>query len=80
MIAETVTRTMGINWESVAVISAAVLAIVGTFTTWISRQITHAINDLSIVLQSKLETKEVVQNIEHRLTVLEMRVREAKKV
>lgn len=73
MLSEAAVHTTGINWESVAVIATAVLAISGAFTAWVGRQITHAINDLSVVLQAKLESKDVVQGIEHRLTILEVK-------
>lgn len=64
-------HTSGINWESIAVIATAVLAIVGAFVTWIGNRITHAINDMSVQLQLKLESKEVVSGIDKRLIRVE---------
>lgn len=70
-------HTSGINLESVLVITASVVTLVGAFTAWIGRQIRHSIDDLSTTLQGRLETKEVVNGINTRLTVLESSVREA---
>jgi len=75
-LAEATVKTSGVNWESIAVIATAVLAIFGAFTSWIGRQITHAINDLSDKLLSRLETKETVNSIERRVTVLEVHERD----
>jgi hypothetical protein len=69
-------HTSGVNWESIAVIAVSVMTIVGGFTTWISRQITHAIKDLSVSLEAKLETKEVVNGINIRLTIIEQTLRD----
>ena len=68
--------TTGINWESVATLVTAIIVVVGAFTTWISRQITHAINDMSDKLQSKLETKDAVAAINTRLLTVELQLRE----
>lgn len=70
-------HTSGVNWESVVVIAASVVTLVGAFTAWIGRQIKHSIDDLSTTLLAKLETKEVVNGINTRLTVLESSVKEA---
>jgi hypothetical protein len=69
--ADAVVRTTGINWESVTTIAASVIIIVTAITSWFTRQITRAINDLSDKLTSKLETKDVVNLINLRLTSVE---------
>ena len=63
--------TTGVNWESIATLVTAIVVVTGAFTTWITRQITHAINELSVNLQGKLETKDVVNQINLRLTGVE---------
>lgn len=70
-------QTTGINWESVAIIASSVVLIVAAITGWFTRQITHAIGDLSTTLELKLESKEVVNQINLRLTALETTVRDA---
>lgn len=69
-------HTTGINWESVATIAASVVVVVTAITSWFTRQITHAINDLSTTLQLKLETKDVVNGINLRLTGVEVGLRD----
>lgn len=69
-------KTTGINWESVTTIAVSIIVIVTAITSWFTRQITHAINDLSTVLQLKLETKEVVNGINLRLTGVEVGLRD----
>lgn len=68
--------TTGVNWEQILTLLSAIIIVVGAFTTWISRQITHAINDLSSILQAKLETKDAVQAINMRLAAVEILLRE----
>ncbi len=68
--------TTGVNWESIATLVTAIVVVVGAFTTWIGRQITHALNDLSTNLQAKLETKDAVQAINSRLLAVEITLRE----
>lgn len=68
--------TTGINWESIATLVTAIIVVVGAFTTWISRQITHAINDMSDKLQAKLETKDAVAAINTRLFAVEVELRQ----
>lgn len=75
-IAEATVHTSGINWESVATIAASVVVVVTAITSWFARVITHAINDLSTTLQLKLETKEVVNGINLRLTGVEVGLRD----
>lgn len=77
-LAEQTVKTSGINWESVTTIAASVVVIVGAITGWFTRQITHAINDLSTTLQLKLETKDVVNGINLRLTRIETTVTDIK--
>lgn len=74
MLAEAVVKTTGINWESVTTIAASVIIIVGTITGWFTRQITNAIANLSKELQLKLETKDVVNGINLRLTSVEAKI------
>jgi hypothetical protein len=76
LLAEATVKTTGVNWESVTTIAASVIIIVGAITGWFTRQITHAINDLSTNLTAKLETKDVVNGINLRLTSLETTVRD----
>ena len=68
--------TTGVNWEQIATLVTAVVVVVGAFTTWIGRQITHAINDLSANLTAKLETKDAVAGINARLQAVEIILRE----
>lgn len=75
ILASSVTTT-GVNWESVTTIAASVIIIVGAITGWFTRQITHAINDLSRDLTQRLESKDVVNGINLRLTSLETTVRD----
>lgn len=65
-------HTTGINWESVATIAASVVVVVTAITSWFTRQITKAIDNLSTVLQLKLETKDVVNGINLRLRGVEV--------
>lgn len=74
MATQSVTTT-GINWESVATVVTCVFVVVGALTAYIGRQITHAINDLSDKLESKLETKDTVNGINIRLTQVETTLR-----
>jgi hypothetical protein len=74
---DTAVHTTGINWESVAVIASSVVIIVAAITGWFTKQITHAIYDLATRLELKLESKEVVNAINLRLTALETSVKDA---
>lgn len=70
-LAEATVHTSGLNIESIVVTASIILGIVGSFVTWIGNKITRAINDMSEKLQAKLESKEVVQQINNRLTRVE---------
>jgi sensor domain CHASE-containing protein len=78
-------HTTGVNWESIAVITG-IVTVVFTVFTWITlrrdqksearsnavkNEITTAVNNLSDVLQARLETKEVVGKISERLARVE---------
>jgi hypothetical protein len=76
-LADTAVHTTGINWESVAVIASSIVIVMAGVTGWFARQITHAIGDLSTKLELKLESKEVVNAINLRLTVIETTVKDA---
>lgn len=85
MLASAIVRTTGVNWESVAAISAIMGVLIALMTFWITRRdrtqrdlnaqmessITDAVNHLSDVLMAKLETKETVARISERLARLE---------
>lgn len=75
MIAETTVHTSGINWASVLTLVSSIVVlisiIVGTFVRYLTRSITSAVNNLSVVLEAKLETKEKVAQIDRRLTIVE---------
>lgn len=81
MLADSVTTT-GINWESVLTVIAStatcVIVVVGAFTAWVGRQITHAVNDLSDKLTARLESRDVVQGINLRLTSVEAAISDLK--
>lgn len=72
MIAESAVHTTGVNWESIATTAASVVVIVTAIVSWFTRQITKAIDNLSTVLQLKLETKDVVNGINLRLRGVEV--------
>lgn len=76
ILAQETVKTTGINWESITTIAASVIIIVGAITGWFTRQITHAISDLSRDLLAKLESKDVVNGINLRLTAVESTVRD----
>jgi hypothetical protein len=72
-------HTTGINWESIAVIAGVIVAALGFITnrqekrsTSIETAITTAVRNLAIVLEAKLETKEVVSNLRERIVRLEV--------
>jgi trans-2-enoyl-CoA reductase len=66
----------GLDWATIATLITATVVVVGAFTTWIGRQITHAINDMSDKLTAKLETKDAVAAINSRLQAVEITLRE----
>jgi predicted PurR-regulated permease PerM len=69
-------HTTGVNWVSVITIITGVVVIVGAFTGYIGTRITNAVNNLSDTLQLKLETKERVNEMDNRLSVVEVEVRQ----
>lgn len=68
--------TTGVNWESIATLVTAIVVVVGAFTTWISRQITGAVNNLSEKLEAKLETKDTVNALNLRVSKIEQQLRD----
>jgi hypothetical protein len=71
-LASSVTTT-GINWESVATIVTAIVVVLGAVTGYVGRQITKSVTALGDKLELKLETKERVNEIDRRVTILEAR-------
>jgi preprotein translocase subunit YajC len=88
MLASSVVRTAGINWESVGVI-VSLVAIIVTIMMWIMNrrehradaatreqraEMTSSLDHMTEVLLAKLETKETVARISERLARVEAMV------
>lgn len=72
MLAAQAVHTVGVNWESVSVIVASVVAAVGAVAAYIRRSVKGSIDNLAQVLTERLETKTTVAALTTRVAVLEV--------
>lgn len=74
----TTVHTTGINWESVLVLVGAIVTIlsvvIGAFLRQQGNAIKNAMNNMTIMLEAKLETKEKVAEIARDVAVLKTRL------
>lgn len=71
-------HTTGINWESVLVLVGAIVTIlsvvIGAFLRQQGNAIKNAMNNMTVMLEAKLETKEKVAEIARDVAVLKTRL------